>query len=169
MSPYLFSGNRIRLVLCVTAAAFAVSSCRQHNAPTDRQSASSRLPTATEVFDLRSKCAALGEKIMSENIIGSALTHDQISHYNPDTNHCYVKLAVSSADLTTPQDRFVSNEYLYDGQTKELLAYTSRTGNQKSYSIFSDSLRKFVNEPAGPTYENTGELIERFVAEDRKP
>ena len=156
-------------MFCVTAAVLAASSCRQHKGSADNQPAYNRLPTATEVFDLRSKCAVLGDKVMSENYIGSALTHNQISHYNPETNHCYVKLEVSTADLTTPKERFIRDEYLYDGQTKESLAYAYWDGNQKSAMIFSDSLKKFVHDPTLPTYEETDNLIDQFVAEDRKP
>jgi hypothetical protein len=130
---------------------------------------SNRLPTATEVFDLRSKCAALAEKIMDDNLIGSALAQEQLSHYSPYTNRCYVKLHVHTADLATPQDRFISESYLYDGQTKELLATTSWNGGKKSGQIFSDSLRGFAKYPAVPTYEETDSMIEKFMAEERKP
>ncbi|MGA3371192.1 MAG: hypothetical protein ABSC48_05470 [Terracidiphilus sp.] len=153
----------------MAAAAFAVSSCRQQKAAADNQPASNRLATATEVFDLRSKCAALGEKIMSENIIGSALTHDQVSRYNPETNHCYVKLEVSTADLSTPREKFITHEYLYDGQTKELLATAIREGNRESAEIFSESLKRFVHDPILPSYDETVSLMDKFVAEDRGP
>jgi hypothetical protein len=78
-----------------------------------------QLPTATEVFDLRSRCVALGEKIMENNAIGSALTQWQNSHYNPVINRCHVELIVQSANKSIP---YQSQTMLYDGQTGELLA-----------------------------------------------
>jgi hypothetical protein len=39
-------------------------------------------PTATEIFDLRTKCAELSHKIMEKNVIGSALAQDVASHYD---------------------------------------------------------------------------------------
>ncbi len=169
MSQFVHLDKRICLVLCVAAVAFSATSCRQQSRPADTQPAPNRLPTATEVFDLRSKCTALGEKIMSENIIGNALTQDQISRYNPETNHCYVKLEVSTADLSTPQDRFIRDDFLYDGQTKELLATAYWDGNRKSAEVFSESLQRFVHDSALPSYDETVSLMDRFVAEERKP
>jgi hypothetical protein len=96
---------------------------------------------------------------MSENLVGNALTQSQISRYNPETNHCYVKLEVSTADLSTPQEKFIRDEFLYDGQTKEVLAYAYWDGNRKSAMIFSDSLKKFVHDPTLPSYEETDDLI----------
>jgi hypothetical protein len=48
------------------------------------------VPSATELFDLQSKCTAMGEKVLQENLVGTALTKEQVSHYNPKDNRCYV-------------------------------------------------------------------------------
>jgi hypothetical protein len=56
---------------------------------------SSQLPTATEVFQLRSLCVKLGEQLLDETPVGSALTEDQVSHYDPKSNRCYVELTVN--------------------------------------------------------------------------
>ena len=77
-------------------------------------------PTATEV------CAELGEKIMEENDIGMALS--QVSRYDPRTNRCYVELIVLTADFT--KSKGVFHRYLFDGQTKELLASASRDNDR---------------------------------------
>ena len=55
---------------------------------------------AAEVFRLRSACADLGQRILEDNAIGSALSKSQISNYNPRTNRCYVELIVQTADTT---------------------------------------------------------------------
>lgn len=161
--------DRLRLVLCAVSMVFVLYSCQQPKTPADSHPATNRLPSATELFDLRSKCAAFGEKILEENIIERVLTQEQVSRYNPETNRCYVKLSVSTADLSTPQENFVRDEYLYDGQTKELLASAYWKGNTKSAVILSDSLKKFVHDSVLPTYAETDDLIDKFVAEDRKP
>ena len=51
-------------------------------------------PTATEVLNLRSQCAALAGKMLEEQVIGAALTQSQISRYDPRTNRCYVEITV---------------------------------------------------------------------------
>lgn len=68
---------------------------------------------------------------MRENIIGPALTQEQVTHYNPKDNRCYVRLYVHTADLTTPRDHFESDGYLYDGQSNEMLAYVMQHGRKK--------------------------------------
>jgi hypothetical protein len=91
-----------------------------------------RPPTATEVFNLRSKCAQLGEKIMEDQIIRPAYSVSQVSRYDPRTNRCYVEIDVQG--LTKgPQDYL--NRYLYDGQTKEMLAYTSTDKGKRSGDV----------------------------------
>jgi hypothetical protein len=50
----------------------------------------SRAPTATEVFHLRSECAELGEKLLLK--LYDSVYYDQESHYNPQTNRCYVEV-----------------------------------------------------------------------------
>jgi hypothetical protein len=114
-------------------------------------------PTATEVFNLRSKCAEFGDKIMSRNTIGSALAQDQVSHYDPKTNRCYVELDVHMADLSKWDD--YRSRYLYDGQTGEMLAWaTYKKGNKTA----------FVND--GPTldYDAAVLKIDILMADDRK-
>ena len=90
-------------------------------------------PSATELFELRSKCAALGEKILRENVIGSALTQSEVSHYDPKTARCYVELTVQNADITNPT---ITSTYLYDGQTKELLAFAQIEKNVRSCAVW---------------------------------
>jgi hypothetical protein len=94
------------------------------------QTPTNKLPTATEVFHLRSECAALGEKILENSAVGSALTRSQVSHCDPVTNRCYVEIDVQTADQTKPVDYL--HRYLYDGQTGEMLATTGFDHGKKS-------------------------------------
>src|ERR1700730_17603927 len=80
--------------------------CQKPSTPIQNQTVA-QAPTATEVFNLRNKCAELGEKIIDGNQpLGSALRQEQVSHYDPKTNRCYVELNVHMADLTKYQDYY---------------------------------------------------------------
>jgi hypothetical protein len=74
----------------------------------------------------------MGEKALQNNFIGNALTQEQVSHYNPKDNRCYVKLSVHTADLTTPRENYIEYDYLYDGQSNEMLADTIQKGEKHS-------------------------------------
>ncbi len=106
---------------------------------------------------------------MEGNLIGNALTQDVLTHYNPTSNRCYVKLSVYTANPFTPLKDRISDEYLYDGQTREFLVAATFDHGEKSASILSDSFRTFVHNPALPTYQETDALINKFMAEERKP
>jgi hypothetical protein len=82
--------------------------------------ADGRLPTATEIFHLRSECAALGRKILDHYSVGIALAKSQLSHYDQKSNRCYVLYTAQTADLSQP--RHTVHDTLWDGQTGELLA-----------------------------------------------
>lgn len=78
-----------------------------------------RQASASEVFNLRSRCAELAEKMKTDDDHKPDVVVTARSHYNPKTNRCYVVL-----DKNYPLHDFVRNtEYLYDGQTKEQMAY----------------------------------------------
>jgi hypothetical protein len=133
----------------------------EHQSPTTAQAPSastSRPPSATEVFHLRSECARLGEKILDGNLIGPALTQSQLSHYDPKTNRCYVKLTVNRADSFKP---YYEGSFLYDGQTGELLAayeIDRAKGDSKNGSNFTDGVF---------TYESAREYVDRMMKEER--
>jgi hypothetical protein len=87
---------------------------------------------SAEVFGLRSECADLGKRILDDSFVGSALTQDQVSHYDPRTSRCYVELIVQTADSTKAFDYL--NRKLFDGQTKELLAF-ARIQKESRYGV----------------------------------
>jgi len=90
-----------------------------------------QLPTATEVFNLRSECAKLGEKLQHGAASDAARTVSQVSNYRPWTNRCYV-------ELTTEHD--VS---LYDGQTGKMLAHYVR---EPGLGGESEATRAYIEE-----------------------
>jgi len=92
-------------------------------------------PTATELFNLRRLCAALGEKMDKEMVFGSALTGTQTSHYNPRTGHCYVDL-VRQDNGTDPRSRGYWNRTLHDGQNGEILAFAKIEKGKRVGMVF---------------------------------
>jgi len=121
--------------------------------------------SAEEVFRLRSACADMGRRVLEDSIIGSALTQDQISHYDPRTNRCYVEVTVQTADLTKP-DRLI-HRYLYDGQTKEMLANASiEKGDRKHGMVFDNQHRATTPENAG--WDDANAYINAMMLDDRR-
>lgn len=152
------------------AAALLLCSC---NNPTGQKqpvpTPAFRLPTPTEAFDLQSKCTALGQKILEDNVIGSALTQEQVSRYDPTDNRCYVRLTVQTADLTTPRENYVKDNFLEDGQTGEILAVMYFKGQKGTAEIFDTSLGKMVKDPTLPTTDEVSRIMDKFVTPDRRP
>lgn len=94
--------------------------------------------TASEVFNLRTKCADMVDKqseILGE--VGIALTSDVSSHYNPDTNRCYAEVVTTKNFSYNYKEHPVPDDYrttaVYDAQTKKMLVLASQEGD-KSYA-----------------------------------
>jgi hypothetical protein len=141
------------------------SGCERSSAPISPVDVPSfRTPTATEVFDLRSKCAELGEKIMKNTVISNAQKKDQVSHYEPKTNRCYVQLTVSSADQAKGSEYF--QQYLFDGQTGQELAAIRREKGIRSGDIFIDPSP--LNGNPDELYLDASSFISKMMADDRQ-
>ena len=95
---------------------------------------------------------------MNQNSIGPALTQNQVSHYDPTTNRCYVELRVNMADLTKYEDYYATS--LYDGQTGELLAFVQSKKGVKT-AFLKDG-------PNTLDYDAAMLKIDAFMADDRK-
>jgi hypothetical protein len=139
--------------------------CQKSAAPIPLVEApSSRSPTATEVFNLRSKCAELGEKIMQNTVVGDALKKDQVSHYEPKTNRCYVQLTVWNPDLAKGDDYF--QQSLFDGQTGQVLAAIRREKGTRSGEISVDPYPP--NGNSDELYIDASMFISKMMADDRQ-
>jgi hypothetical protein len=93
-----------------------------------------RTATAAEVFDLRSRCETLGQKILEADIHGPALDVQMTSHYNPPSNRCFVEL--DATQIAGPTH--IHHETLYDGQTNDILAFTEiDDGGKKKAAVFA--------------------------------
>jgi hypothetical protein len=150
--------------LFAVSALLFLSGCQKSSAPTARADVSSfPAPTATEVFNLRSKCAELGEKIMKNTAIGDGLKKDELSHYEPKTNRCYVQLTIWNANLGKDGEYF--QEYLYDGQTGQVLADIRREKGTRSGDIFIDPSP--LNGNADELYVDVSMFINKMMADER--
>ena len=113
-------------------------------------------PTATELFDLRSRCAALGDKFLDDLLVGPHIRKSITSHYDPRTNHCY-------GDLVTQNivGHSYSNRSLYDLQTGDLLAFAKTEMGKQAGIVFG-------RHPADDTdFGDANEYIDKVMQEDR--
>ena len=141
------------------------SGCQKSSAPIPPVDAPAfRSPTATEVFNLRSKCADLGEKILKTTVIGEALKKEQVSHYEPKTNRCYVQLTVWNPDLAKGEDYF--QQYLLDGQNGQVLAAIHREKGTRSGEISIDPSPLSGNPDE--LYVDASLFISKMMADDRQ-
>jgi hypothetical protein len=163
ISPICWDWNAMRLFTFSVLLFF--SGCKQSPAPISPVDVPSfRSPTATEVFDLRSKCVELGEKIMKNTVIGDALKKDQVSHYEPKTNRCYVQLTIWSTDPAKESEYF--QRYLFDGQTGQELAAIRREKGIRSGDIFIDPSP--LNGNPDELYVDASLFISKMMADDRQ-
>ncbi len=142
------------LVACVFAAPTAAMAA-------DRDQ---RLSAAAEEVRLRAACAAAGEQILAGNFISSAAYQEQFSRYSLRSNRCYVEMRIETVDLDEHSDRF--GRYLYDGHTKELLAFAQIKDGKKSGRVFDLNHRTTSFENAG--WDDASEYISTMMANDRR-
>ena len=151
--PRAAFASLVGTAVCVLAAAGAAVGERVHQNP----------PPAEDV-QLRSACAALGEQILAGNFIRSAVYQEQFSRYSPRTNRCYVEMRVQTIDPNEQSHRFA--RYLYDGQTREMLAFAQIQNGKKSGKVFDLHHRTTSFENAG--WDDASEYIYAMMADDRR-
>ena len=110
---------------------------------------------ATEDVQLRSTCDGWAQQILEGNFVRSALYQEQFSRYSPRTNRCYVELRVQTGELNEHSDRF--GRYLYDGETREMLAFAQIQNGRKSGKVFDLHHRTTSFENAG--WDDASEYI----------
>ncbi len=115
---------------------------------------------SAEVFRLRSACADFGQRILEENSAwpNPNLYQTQTSHYDPQSNRCYVELTVTWADLSKP---LLLRRTLYDGQTKEMLAHTDIDKGQRDGGVYELQHVTLHNFLAADEYINSRMLDDR--------
>ena len=113
---------------------------------------------------MRSKCAELGEKIMKDTVVRDALKKDQVSHYEPKTNRCYVQLTIWNPNLASGDDYF--QRVLFDGQTGQVLAAIHREKGIRSGEISIDPSP--LNGNDDELYVDASMFISKMMADDRQ-
>jgi hypothetical protein len=108
-------------------------------------------------------CAASGEQILADNVIRAAVYQEQFSHYSPRTGRCYVEMRMEIMDSDEAADRV--GRFLYDGQTKELLAFAEIKHGKKSGRVFDLNHRTTTFENSG--WDDACAYINRMIAGDR--
>jgi hypothetical protein len=119
---------------------------------------------ATEDVQQRSACDAWAQQILEGNFVRSALYQEQFSRYSPMMNRCYVEIRVQTGELNEHSDRF--GRYLYDGQTREMLAFAQIQNGKKSGKVFDLYHRTTSFENAG--WDDASEYIYAMMAGDRR-
>lgn len=145
-------------------------------------------PTATEIFHLRTECAALADKMTHEfeemqlmvpipKTIRSPETYETHSHYDPTTNRCYADITsfystapVSNGHyLQDSREPWVEHRHraLYDAQTKDVLASSSIDGDKRVGSVFEEGHQKYFAD-ANASFDDATDYIDAKMADDRK-
>lgn len=110
--------------------------------------------TATELFDLRTKCSAMVDK-QSEalGLVGIALTSTVSSHYNPDTNRCYAEVVVTKNFSFDYKEHPVPDNYrtttVYDAQTKQQLVFADQEGEKSHANDWTNKANSHVSYEQG--------------------
>jgi hypothetical protein len=102
--------------------------------------------------------------MLEEDVVGSALYSSQISYYDQRTNRCYVELTTQTADTTKTLDYL--NRNLFDGQTKELLAYARIQKDRKGGMVFDRQHQTATLENAG--WDDANAYIDAMMLDDRR-
>jgi len=147
-----FAGS-LGVAVAVLVAAAATAADRVHQTAATAQDG-----------QLRSACASSAQQILEGNLIRSALYEEQFSRYSPRTNRCYVELRVQTGELNERSDRF--GRYLYDGETREMLAFAQIQNGKKSGKVFDLHHRTTSFENAG--WDDASEYIYTMMAGDRR-
>jgi hypothetical protein len=117
-------------------------------------------PTATELFNLRSRCAALANKFLDDlSVSRSSLTQTITSHYDPRTNYCYGE--VMTLNRADPHSYF--NRSLFDLQTGDLLAFASIEKGKNDGTVYGRL--PVMRDDLG--FSAASEYIDKLMQEDR--
>jgi hypothetical protein len=143
-------------------------------------------PTATEIFHLRTECAALADKLMHgfdemtptiEIPTRTLETYSVSSHYDPVTNRCYADLTsffstapvVNGRYLPNSKDPWIEHKHrnLYDAQTKDVLAGSSIDGD-KRYGVVFEAGHQYGFADATASFDYANDYINGKMEDDRK-
>jgi hypothetical protein len=152
----------VRAIIAIVAVVIASSS--QSHAQNPPQAQDSRRPSATEVFELQGKCAALVDKLSGDftREPEPALSVQYKSHYSGWRNRCYIeKFAMKNFDFkSSVPDDFVE-DVVADAQTHDFLVVAHQS-NEKSYG------RDWLMDKSLVTFEQALAKIHRLMTEENE-
>jgi hypothetical protein len=165
----------MRTMVCVAVATTSLFwSCGYQGRSTEIES---KRPTATEVFQLRSECVALGQKLFKDRLddpsddVGRGKDDEATqmnSHYDLQANRCYVELTSGPWIEVATSESKVSH-HLYDGQTGKLLAQSKSVGvgprYLKSGSIYVE--REPLTSNGDKDFKTAEDFIDKTMGDDR--
>jgi hypothetical protein len=146
----LLAGS-VRVAACILLVGDATAGDRVH-----------QNPAVIEDVQLRSACAGWAQQILERNFVRSAVYQEQFWRYSPSTDRCYVEIRVQTGGLSEHSDRF--GQYLYDGETRELLAFAQIQNGKKSGKVFDLHHPTKSFENAG--WDDANEYIYTMMAGD---
>jgi hypothetical protein len=106
---------------------------------------------------------------LAEGVHGPDVRAEQKSRYSTGNNPCYVGLDFLPADAAAPD--YQSTRYLYDGQTKQVLAWVRMDrdgdGRENTGCTINDSADLWV--PDSTACDLVSAKITEVMTDDRKP
>lgn len=123
-------------------------------------------PTATEVFNLRSRCKEIADKKSENFFLGTPETivvASWTSKYDVKNNRCYVGLFLKRS---IPQMSLETEaRQVYDGQTDDLLAFTQIKNGKKMGMVSDPDHRKTTDENLG--WDDATRYMDELMADKR--
>jgi hypothetical protein len=107
-------------------------------------------------------CSVSGEQILAGNAVRAAVYQEQFSRYSPRANRCFVEMRVLTIAADEHADR--AGRFLYDGETKELLAFAEIRNGKKSGRVFDLNHRTRSFKNGG--WDDASEYIYLMMAGD---
>jgi hypothetical protein len=135
--------------------------------------------SATEEFELRGKCAVLGEQLERDVIAdkiftvgGNLVKSDKVyievaSNYGVKSNRCYVTLTISPSNLLALPPKGSTlwwiHTYLYDGQTHEELAKSDKVAYPTEDQSVKDSGVAFTPNGIETGYDKASAFMAKMM------
>jgi hypothetical protein len=101
---------------------------------------------------------------MKNTLTGDELTKNQVSHYDPKTNRCYVQLTIWNANPAKGEEYY--RQDLYDGQTGQVLAAVRREKGTRYGDIYNSPSP--MNGTSDELYLDASNFITKMMEDDRQ-
>ncbi|MGH9685030.1 MAG: hypothetical protein ACRD4S_15635 [Candidatus Acidiferrales bacterium] len=145
----------------IALIAIIVTGCAQSSAQKSPRVQDSHHPSATEVFELQGKCAALVDKLAErEGFSEGPLSVQYKSHYSGWRNRCYVETyTMKNFDFKSSVPYDYVSDVVADAQTHDILVVANQR-NEKSYG------RDWLMDESLVTFEQALAKIHRLMTEE---